>query len=485
MSYSVQEQFALRQAALIAFAASFGVRADAGDPVVAGYRARQDDLVAKSQAIIAQADTEKRELNADERKLITDNTAEVERLENEIDLRERVSAQDRRLGEPTQRKLPANSNSAPSDSGRGVLQTTNLNSPATRAAAMGNGGWRSFGDFAAGVRAAAVNASNVDQRLRAAQTTYGSEGVGSDGGFAVPPDYRAAIMSLVQAEDSLFARVDSQPTSSNSVTVPTDEATVWGTSGVRVYTRAEAQSMTVSKPAMKDVTVRLNELYALVPVTDELLDDAPLLGSFLTTKAGDALTFAITNYIINGTGVGQPLGILVAPSLVSVAAEASQTAGTIHALNVAKMWARMPARNRGSAVWLANQDAEAQLMQLGFQIGKADGSAFTGGVPLFVPPGGLSAAPYATLMGRPVITTEACPTLGTVGDLIFAYLPGYFMPYKAGGVKSDVSIHLYFDQALTTFRWSFRIGGQPWLSAAIARKNGSNTLSHFVTIAAR
>jgi len=35
------------------------------------------------------------------------------------------------------------------------------------------------------------------------------------------------------------------------------------------------------------------------------------------------------------------------------------------------MWARMPARARAGAVWLANQDVEPMLMELGFQVGGA------------------------------------------------------------------------------------------------------------------
>jgi hypothetical protein len=46
-------------------------------------------------------------------------------------------------------------------------------------------------------------------------------------------------------------------------------------------------------------------------------------------------------------------------------------------------------------------------------------------------------------------------------------------------------MHLYFDQGVTAFRWTLRVGGQPWLSTPITRKNGSNTLSHFVTLQAR
>jgi hypothetical protein len=46
-------------------------------------------------------------------------------------------------------------------------------------------------------------------------------------------------------------------------------------------------------------------------------------------------------------------------------------------------------------------------------------------------------------------------------------------------------MHLFFDQNVTAFRFVLRMNGQPWLSAAIARKSGSNTLSHFVTCQTR
>lgn len=498
MKHSVKEQWALRQAALIAFAASFGIRADARDPVVAQYRARQEDLINDSQVIIDKADAEKRELSTEEKRQIADNAAEVDRLESEVELRTRVSAQQARLTEPQDRQTPANAGDRPqADDGAGDdapeparpaarqhLQTQGLTQPAQRLAARGNGGFRSLFDFSMAVKNAAQG-RGLDQRLaNASLSTYGTEGIGTDGGFAVPPDYRNEIMALVTGEESLLSRCDASPTASNSVTVPTDETTAWGTSGVRVYSRAEAAAMSQSKPSLRDVSVRLNEIYALVPLTDELIEDAPLLSRLIATKAAEAMNFKVTDYIINGTGAGQPLGILNSPALVTVSKESSQTAATVHAKNVAKMWARMPAAARARAVWICNQDVESALMELGFQVGSPTGT-MTGGMPLFVPPGGLSASPYSTLLGKPIITTEACAALGTVGDIILAYLPGYFLPYKAGGIKGDMSMHLWFDQATTAFRWTFRFGGQPWLSAPIARKNGSNTLSHFVALETR
>ncbi len=491
----------LRLASLAAFVAVIGVRADNEDPIIAGYKTRQEDLVQKANATLAKADTEGRELTTEERNQIRDYTAEVERLDGEISLRMQVAQQDRNLREPNARRTPPTAGQPPEDDDTGGtqnrgaggqrnpaephVQTTHISTAATRAAQRGNGGFNTFGHFAQSVRQASMSPHMIDQRLRAAAlSTYGNEGAGADGGFAVPADFRTEIMRLVEAEEGLFSRCDVTPTASNNVNVVTDDTSSYSTSGVRVFTRGEAQAMTQSKPNLKDLAVKLNEIYAFVPCTDELLQDVPMMTSYLTTKAGEALQFKLNEYIISGTGVGQPLGILNSGCLVAVAAEGSQTADTVHADNIVKMWARMPGAVRGRAVWLINQDVEPDLMRLGAVVKTAAGTA-TGGMPIYMPPGGLSASPFATLLGRPVLTTEACSAIGDVGDIILAYLGGYFAPIKSGGVRSDVSMHLYFDQGVTSFRWTLRMGGQPWLSAPIARKNGSNTLSHFVTLAAR
>jgi HK97 family phage major capsid protein len=485
-----------RQAALVALAVMVGMRADAEDPIVAGYRVRQEDLVQRSNVLLAEADKAGRELTTQERETIRENSAEVERLEGEITLRAQVAAQDQRLRQPQARVTPPDAGEPAAEAAAAAqpartqaraethVQTTHISTAATRAAQRGNGGFNNLGNFAQAVRMATRNPAAMDNRLVAALTTYGNESTGADGGFAVPPDFRTTIMEQMFDEQQLFSMCDATPTASNRVTLLADETTPWGTSGVRVYTRAEAAAMTQSKLSLKEFTTPLHEIYALCPVTDEQLEDAPMLTSHMSKKVGEALQFKLTDWIVNGTGAGQMLGILKSPALVTVSAVGSQTADTIHAENIISMWSRMPGSVRGRAVWLANQDSEPQLMKLGSVVTTATGTA-VGGTPAYLPPGGLSASPYGTLLGRPVITTEACSALGDVGDIILAYMPGFFAPYKAGGVKSDVSMHLFFDQGVTAFRWVMRAGGQPWLSAPIARKNGSNTLSHFVTLAAR
>ena len=66
--------------------------------------------------------------------------------------------------------------------------------------------------------------------------------------------------------------------------------------------------------------------------------------------------------MINGTGAGQPLGLLNADATISVAKETGQAAATVLSENIFGMWARLHAPRRQNAVWLINQEIEPQLM---------------------------------------------------------------------------------------------------------------------------
>lgn len=88
-------------------------------------------------------------------------------------------------------------------------------------------------------------------------------------------------------------------------------------------------------------------------------------------------------------------------------------------------------------------------------------------------------------MGRPVVPTEACQTLGDKGDIILADLNQYLTATKTSGVRVETSIHLWFDYDITAFKFVMRVAGKSWFDAAIAPRNGSLTRSPFVTLAER
>lgn len=463
------------------------------DAVNEAHRHRQTEVVEAQTAIMARADTEKRELTVDESKEMDELASEFDRLTNQIDRRERALGQQEVLATPRGRQtdpdpLPGDIDepapvARPAASARPAVEAPRAPASA-RVTANGTFGFRGLGEFAAAVKNANPKfGGETDKRLmrNAAASTYSSEGSGQDGGFLVPPDYRTDIMAKVFGEDSLVGRTDRQRSSSNTITVPMDMTTPWQSSGgIQAYWVGEAGTKTQSKPTFENVTIKAHTLAVLIPVTEELLEDSPALDGYLRRKAPEKMDFKISDAIVRGNGVGQPLGFLNSPCLVTVAAEGSQTADTINATNVVKMFSRMPIQSRQSAVWLVNPDAEVQLplMVIGQQ-------------PVYIAAGGLRDNPYGSLLGRPVIPHQVTETVGDLGDIMFVDFNQYMTLTKTGGgrdsngLRSDVSIHLWFDQDLVAYRFTLRLGGQPWWSAATSPRDGSSTQSPFIVLAAR
>ncbi len=336
-------------------------------------------------------------------------------------------------------------------------------------------GFVHFGEFLTAVKRAARAGGDVDERLRlgAAPTTYGNEAVGADGGFLVPVDYSQRLYDLSLEQDALLPLTDNDPVSGNGMSFPAAETTPWGTNGVRAYWEAEASQATQTKPVLDRKELRLRKLFALVPVTEELLADSAAIGGYVERKAAESIRWKTNEAIVNGTGAGQPLGITASSATVSQAKETSQTAATINATNIAKMYARCIGPNMGT--WLINPDAYNQLIVMTI-----------GDQPIWTAPTqGMASAPGGLLLGRPVLFADSCATLGTVNDIIFGNFAGYKTITKAGGIQTATSMHLWFDYDVSAFRMTFRVDGMPWLSAAISPAKGSVTRSHFVTLATR
>lgn len=465
---------------------------------IAELQARLAELNNSAQSIRTTAANEKRDFNADEQENLDSIFAEFDATEAEIARLQGIEDRMARASSPQPRAAaaaqPGNdgqpapaaarpANAGPRARGSDGLQHTTLQDAASR----GRWGWNTLGDFANAVRVAASGGQRDTRLLNAAASTYGTEDIGADGGFSVPPDWRNEIMVMVNGEDSLFGRTDNVPLTGNQIVFPIDESTPWSSSGgIQAYWSKEAAAYSQSKPVLQELTARLDKLTALVPVTQELLEDSAAMGSYLPRKAGQKLNFKVNDAIINGDGAGMPLGIMNAPCLVTVSKEGSQGAASLIARNVIKMYSRMPAANRARAFWLINQDIEPELLNLNITFKDIAGTAgIAAGAAAYLPPGGLSGSPYATLMGRPILPTEACATLGTTGDIIFADLGAYLTISKAGGIRAETSLHLWFDQDLAAFKFTMRCSGRPWLSAPITRKNGSNTLSPFVALETR
>lgn len=305
----------------------------------------------------------------------------------------------------------------------------------------------------------------------------------AQGGYLVPTQFRAELFEILHKMAEIIQRTFQIPMQTNRIQMPAiaETSRVDGSrhGGLTVYWVHEAGEKVASKPTFRQITLALNKLAGLVHVSDELLSDSPIsVEAIIKRLFAEELMFVLEQSFVDGTGAGQPLGIMNAGCLVTQAAEVPQAAATIVYMNIARMWSRMWGSCRKNAIWLINQDAEPELMNMGLAVG-------VGGGPAYLPAGGLSATPYATLLGRPVFQCEHCQTLGTTGDIILADFSQYLYGRKTTGIETATSMHYRFIYDQQSFRFVLRADGQPWWASELTPKHGTNTMSPFVALATR
>lgn len=356
-----------------------------------------------------------------------------------------------------------------------MQKTVEINSPKGRSL------FKTFAQFFDAVKAGsfAGGKAKVDPRLLMGQAVS-TEGAGEDGGYAVPPDYRTEIWRRA-SEDSLLGKTDQYTTMSNSVYLPTDPTTPWDSSGIQVSWGTEAEQLDQSKLKLGCNKVTLNKLKALVPVSEELAEDAGVMEAYLTGRIAEKFQFQLNLKMVRGSGAGEPLGILNSPSLITVSPEGEQAAKTILGQNILKMWARLYEPCQPNAVWLIKGEIVPQFYGMAILVRDPSGNTYVPATPLFQPASRLPGS-FPTLMGRPIIPTQACSALGTKGDIILADLKQYATVVKTGGVKTDVSMHVWFDYDVMAFRFVLRIAGLPWWASDVLPRTGSDTLSWAVTL---
>lgn len=344
------------------------------------------------------------------------------------------------------------------------------------------GPFGSLGEQLLAVYQSSMPGRATDPRLFAVASGM-NETVPSDGGFLVQKDFVAGLVQRAYQTGRLINLVRRIPISANAngvkFNVLDETSRVDGSrlGGIQTYWTNEADLKLASRPKFRQMELTLKKLTGLLYATDELLQDAVALENMIGDWFAEEFAFRLDDAILNGTGVGQPLGILNSSALVTVAKESGQGAATVLFQNILNMRVRLWASSRANAVWLVNSDIEPALQTMSMTVG-------TGGVPVWMPASGISTEGYDTLFGRPVIPIEQLPTLGTKGDILLADMSQYVMIDK-GGLQSASSIHVRFIYDETTFRFVYRVDGQPLWSVALTPAHGSLTRSPFVTLETR
>jgi HK97 family phage major capsid protein len=449
----------------------------------------REDRRNQIKEILAAAGKDKRPLSEDERQKAGTLTSELEQIEATIKLEEQTlnwnragggTVVDRAAGEP-----PMKAGTRAFDRLGGTKNPWgDCSDDRSRTVA--------FGAFLQAV-AHCAKGGTPDPRLAMGPMAAASgltTSVGSEGGFLVRTDFSTALLDRAMEESVLATRCTTIDVGegSDGIELPyVDESSRatgsrWG--GVQVYRRAEADTVTASKPKLGMLEIRLEDMMGICYATDRALRDATSLGQIVQRAFASEFSFKVDDEIVRGTGAGQCLGILNSAALVSVAKETSQVAATLVAENVLKMRSRLRARSRARSAWFINQDVEPQLWQMNIKIKNVAGSENVGGFGVYMPANGLSQGGYDTLFGRPVIPIEQAETLGTKGDVLLLDLTEYLLIRK-GAMETAESIHVRFLYGENTFRFTYRINGAPAWKSSLTPYKGSNTQSPFISLDVR
>lgn len=311
----------------------------------------------------------------------------------------------------------------------------------------------------------------------------------AEGGHLVEENLADELIVRVYEESSILRRVTRReiPTTSTKTRFPTiDESSrVAGSrfGGAQAFWESEAEEVSASNPKFAVLEPQPFKLACRVPVTNELLDDAANLDRYVMEVAERELRFKAEDAIVAGTGVGQCLGLTNAGCKIEVSAETSQTAETVWGENIVKMYSRLWGPSRRTAVWLAHESVDVELLSLATdsEYGSAGSTQF--GSRLYNPDGNARSAGYPTLCGCPVIPCEYCQVLGTAGDLVLTDLSQYLVADKSP--QGVLSLHVRFLYDEGVFRFTWRIAGQPIWASALTPLHGTDTLSPIVTLATR
>lgn len=467
----------------------------AADPArIDGLRADMISLTEEAEQIQAQADAAGRPLTREERAAIQDLRLRFDACEAEVDAADSADLSSMSQGRKT----------VPDDVHRAALRgdpaaiaqcraaVARSPAPGNRTPIGGRGGGHFGGealhagpvaagiegrrhqDLFAGSRApssempigefvrSVANGIYDPRLIRASQ----GESSGAGGGFAVPGSFAAMVWDVMLQQSVILPRARIFPTVTNSVTIPMPDIANRSVdiAGLQGRWVAEGDAFEAQTARLTQTSFRLSKLGALIKISNEWIDDVPTLNaSVFAELVAATLTYDLDAAFFLGTGAGMPRGLLNAPSAITITPETGQPSDSIWFHNALNMWSSLHPQCQASAVWFCSPSVLPQLAVMAFD------EAATDRTPVYLPANGAAGSPFATLMGRPLVTTEFQPAVGDRGDLILVDLSKYGVVWK-NGIVMDRSDHAFFSTDQIALRAKVRCDAAPlWAEQHVGR----------------
>jgi HK97 family phage major capsid protein len=229
-------------------------------------------------------------------------------------------------------------------------------------------------------------------------------------------------------------------TTGEQLTIPT--LTAYSTATIK----GAGTAISESDPVFSSITLGAFRYSFLVPVANELLNDAGFdLSNLIADQAGNAIGFAVNAGLTNGTGTVEPTGIMT--SATSAVTGGTGVSGAPSYENVLDLVYALDGQARllPGVAFITAKSGLAALRK----IKDGDGRYIW-------TEGGTQGQP-ANLLGYPVIENPAVSAVGTAAfSLGFGHMPSLKIR-TAGGIQVAQSGDFAFDKDVTTFRVQLRV----------------------------
>ena len=274
------------------------------------------------------------------------------------------------------------------------------------------------------------------------------EGVDADGGYLVPDEYDDRLIEKLK-EENIFRKL------CHPVTTSGDHKINIAASTPAAAWIEEGEALTFGDATFSQILLDAHKLHVAIKVTEELLYDSKFdLETFILNAFSKALANAEENAFINGSGTGQPLGILAATGGADIGVTtASSTA--ITADEIINLVYSLKRPYRKNAAFLMNDHTVAAVRKL------KDGTG------TYLWHEALTADEPNKLLGYPVYTSEFMPTI-EAGAKTIAF--GDFDYYNIGdrGTRSFQELkELFAGNGMVGFVAKERVDGKLVLGEAI------------------
>jgi HK97 family phage major capsid protein len=213
------------------------------------------------------------------------------------------------------------------------------------------------------------------------------EGVDADGGYLVPDEYDHRLIDVL-TEENIMRKLGHKITTSGEHKIniaATKPAAAW---------LEEGGALSFGDATFDQILLDAHKLHVAIKVTEELLyDNAFNLESYIIDMFGKALANAEEDAFLNGSGVGQPLGLFAETG----GGTAAITTASLTADDVIKLVYALKRPYRKNAKFIMNDQTIASIRQL-----KDNNGAY-----MWQP--SLVAGEPDKLLGYDVYTSPFCP----------------------------------------------------------------------------